>query len=512
MKRKLVVSLALSLLVSLIFSFGVLAYDEATDSYGSDDVAEILNYQIVVEGFDWGPGVTKLILALDSSVEAVDYQEFELIFLREPGFIPVGGVPTDPVTQEANIVAAFLSNAQGVPVTGASTYITLELEVHPNHGVNPFTFTLSPMGNDWANPFDPVISWQGVEFTPTRTGKIMPLTDLFDLSGSFTMGGVTLQYASFVPPEAATSARPLIIWLHGGGEGSRGLTAGTDVIILGNRVTQLVAPEIQGLMGGAHVFLPQSPTMWLMGTDGRGDPPGVGYVSNYEVALLALIDEYIASTPGIDLSRIYIGGCSNGGYMAMRMLFERPNLYAAAWPVCLLYSEDWITDDKIESIVHVPIWFIHDINDPTTPHEDSLRLLNLLRAAGSDNVHLTTTDGLFSAEFFDEYGEPHRFNDHWSWIPALNNDVHEVIDGSQVSLFGWMAAQQINVQVQEIMPLPIPITETVEAVEMPAVDTLPTPVTPPTAEIGIVPTADGGYFCYISGNWYLGIATPWASP
>ena len=525
MKRKLV-SFALSLLVAMAFSVGVLANEGGT--------VEILSYEIVVEGFDWGPGVTKLILALDDSVESVDLYDFELSFVREPGFIPAGGVPTDPVIQDANLVSVFLSDAQGVRVSGASTFVTLELEVHPNTGVNPFTFTLSPMGNDWANPFDPVITWQGEEFTPARTAKTMPLTDLFDLDGSFTMGGVTLQYATFVPPEAATSDRPLIIWLHGGGEGSRGLTAGTEVIVLGNRVSQLVAPEIQGLMGGAHVFLPHSPTMWLMGTDGRGDPPGVGYISNYEAALVALIDDFIATTPGIDLSRIYIGGCSNGGYMAMRMLFERPNLYAAAWPVCLLYSEDWITDEKIESIAHVPIWFIHDINDPTTPHEDSLRLLNLLRAAGSDNVHLTTTDGLYSAEFTDEYGEPHRFNDHWSWIPALNNDVHEVIGGSQVSLFEWMAAQRTSgAQADIAVPTPaIPTVETteetevaepaepveiveqieqVEQIETHMPEPLPEPVAP-VAQPGIVPTPDSGYFDYRYGNWYRGIPTPWALP
>ena len=446
MKRKLVYLLVLSLILAML-PMGVLAdEDEDNDANGTIEVSGIVSYEIVIEGFDWGPGVTQLRLTLESPVEAVSLEDFEVSITRKPGFIPPAG-DTDPIVQEVNLAGASLS-ADGYTVT-------LDFVVHPSRGVNPFTFTLSPMGNDWADPFTPTITWQGIEFTPERTARITPLADQFYTDGTFTHDGVTLQYASFSPSQAHTSERPLIIWLHGGGEGSRGNTVSPDAMIFGNRVTQLVAPEIQGIMGGAHVFLPQSPTMWLMGTDGRGDPPGEGYRSNYEVALIALIDQFIASTPNVDTSRIYVGGCSNGGYMAMRMLFERPDLYAAAWPICLYYRGEWVNDEKIESIAHIPIWFIHDINDPTTPHEHSQNLHDLLLAAGADNVHLYTTDGLFSDEFVNDDGEPWRFNDHWSWIPALNNTVSDTINGRNVTLFEWMAAQQSGDLPQEQAAEPV---------------------------------------------------------
>jgi len=423
--RKKVTALMLAMVMILTMPMAIMA----------DEGNEITGYRMVVEGFDWGPGVTSITLEFSNALESVDVEDFEVSLYRQAGFF-MPGFPEEAVIEDAMIVDAELSQ------DGYS--VTLQMVVHPENGINPFTFSMDPgvsMGNAWSDPFETIIIWQGETFTPPRIEMALPLTDLFDLSGTFAYEGITLQYASFAPSQAGD--RPLIIWLHGGGEGSLENTVDPDIIILGNRVTQLVGPEIQGIMGGAHVFLPQSPTMWLNGTDGRGEG-ATGYVSNYESALLALIDQFIADTPNIDTNRIYIGGCSNGGYMALRMLFERPHLYAAAWPVCILYDPDWVSDEKVQSIVHIPIWFVHDINDPTTPHEHAQNLYDLLIAAGAENVHLYTTDGLYSDVHLDEDGNPHRFNDHWSWIPALNNTVSGVIDGQQMSLFEWMAAQSLD--------------------------------------------------------------------
>ena len=47
-----------------------------------------------------------------------------------------------------------------------------------------------------------------------------------------------------------------------------------------------------------------------------------------------MIDEFIDLHPDIDRDRVYIGGCSNGGFMTMRMLLSYPDFFAAAYPVC----------------------------------------------------------------------------------------------------------------------------------------------------------------------------------
>lgn len=56
--------------------------------------------------------------------------------------------------------------------------------------------------------------------------------------------------------------------------------------------------------------------------------------SIYTDTLIELIQKYVEEHPGIDQNRIYIGGCSNGGYMTMNLLFEKPDYFAAAYPVC----------------------------------------------------------------------------------------------------------------------------------------------------------------------------------
>lgn len=407
---------------------------------------QIMGYSITIDSFDWGPGVSYLHLHTDLPVAQVSVDDFSVVFNRLPGFL-FPGAPTTAISQSAIVESATVTD--GV--------ITLGLHIHPQTGVNPFTFTLSPMGNDWSEPFYPVITWynqpgfippafamlgpSAPSFTPELINTYLPIVDDFMLAGTFTYADVTLQYAHFVPTGTATDI-PLIIWLHGAGEGSQNNTAGSEVVLLGNRVTQLAAPEIQAYMGvgGAQVFTPQAPTVWLQGTSVWGQG-GYGYIGNYEAALLAMIDEFVANTPYIDKQRIYIGGCSNGGYMVMRLLIERPELFAAAFPICLVYPEAWLTDEKIAILAQIPQWFVHDINDPTTPHADSQRFFDLLRAAGGEQIHLTTTDGLFSAEHLDAQGDPWQFDAHWSWIPALNNTITQTIDGQEVSLFEWLAQQ-----------------------------------------------------------------------
>ncbi|MCL1992509.1 MAG: prolyl oligopeptidase family serine peptidase [Spirochaetes bacterium] len=437
MKKKITRPLAAPLAALLAAVATTFAMSSCGHLSGARQV-DIVSYQMVVEGFDWGPGVTRLILALAAPVSpaTINNTGFAVSVNREPGFRPVFDDPFETVTQTVELTGVFLSNAAGNPVSGNSAFVTLTLEVHPGRGLNPFTFALAPMGNNWASPFEVTILTTDGDFTPARSGVITPIADLFEMDGVFLHEGIALQYAAFVPPQAAASDRPLIVWLHGGGEGSRNLTAAPDVALLGNRVTQLAAPHIQGIMGGAHVFVPQSPTMWFAGAAENAG------VSNYEAALFALLDHYIATTPGIDRDRIYVGGCSNGGFMTMRLLFERPEMFAAAWPIALGYREEWLTPAKIASITHVPIWMVHDLNDPvaSTPHADSERLYNLLNAAGAPDVYLTSTDGLFSGEFFDDYGSPWAFDLHWSWVPTLNNEIARTAGGGP-TIFEWMAAQ-----------------------------------------------------------------------
>ena len=401
----------------------------------------INNYQMIVEGFDWGPGVVALVIDLgDETIEPseINMDDFAVSVFRQS--MNWAEMAEEEVDEWRVLLAAYASDSYGNQVTTNASFITLELEVSPQAG-NPFFFFMNDgvMGNMWADPYVHTITYQGTEFQPERGNHMMPLTDDFNLNGEFTGTDDTfIQYAYFQPETSGDN--PLIIWLHGGGEGSLNETVGTEIALLGNRVTQLVAPEIQGILGGAYILAPQVGTRWLnSGNGGHADGQ-----SQYEVALIELIEAFIADNPNIDTDRIYIGGGSNGGFMALRILFSRPDLIAASLPICIYFDPDAISDEYIESIVDIPMWLVHDVNDPTTPFEHTLSLYERLLEAGATDVHLTDTDGIYDTTglFFDEDGASYRYNDHWTWIPVLNNEIETEINGHSITIFEWLAAQR----------------------------------------------------------------------
>lgn len=183
-------------------------------------------------------------------------------------------------------------------------------------------------------------------------------------------------------------------------------------MLYGNKVVNLASDDIQSIFKRAYILTPQSPTMWM--DDGTGKYTSDG-TSMYTKSLMALIESYIASNSDIDTSRIYLGGCSNGGYMTMRMIISYPDYFTAAYPICEAYSDSWITDEQIEAIKDIPIWFTHSKDDTTVPIDRSTNATYArLLAAGAENIHKSTFETVV-----DLYGN--RQMGHWSWIYTLNN-------------------------------------------------------------------------------------------
>src|SRR5690625_3165245 len=151
-------------------------------------------------------------------------------------------------------------------------------------------------------------------------------------------GNIKLSY-DFYKPKQIDINQPLIILLHGAGEG------GTDprIALYGNKVVALASEKIQSYFDGAYVLVPQAPTMWM--DSGEGEYTKTGQ-SKYTKALVALIKEYM-DKKSIDRDRIYLGGGSNGGYMTMNLLLENPELFTAAFPICQAYASEWVSDEKL---------------------------------------------------------------------------------------------------------------------------------------------------------------------
>ena len=272
-------------------------------------------------------------------------------------------------------------------------------------------------------------------------------------------GDVTLTYASYEPWSLKGDgvANPLVIWLHGGGEG------GVDVSItlLGNEVVSLIRPEIQshftteGGKNGAYVLSVQCPTMWMGTSKGFGHGE---YPSLYADVLKSCIDEFVDQHPDVDRNRIYLGGCSNGGFMTMHMLLRNPRYFAAAYPTCEAYMDQYISDTEIKMLAEENIWFVQSFDDTTVAAATHcIPTFQRLVKAGAKNVWMSMFESVVG---MDDPGMP--IMGHFAWCYVFNDAVtmsQEQVEDSIVptnngggtvapqghaNLFEWMNAQVLT--------------------------------------------------------------------
>jgi predicted esterase len=424
--------LILSLVIAAAFAAlnGVSATPPLTDG----------EYGVVIEGYDWGPAVSNVILSLDEPVTSVNWNDYKVMVQRSSD---CATIPANQVLGSRSVIGGYVSDAEGTRLEEGN-HITLVLAVAPNLPIgSPIQYSRGEgcSGNIWIN-YDMTITdeTKGMIWN-TEVNRIMPIIDRFDLSGRFSDGnGITMSYASYSPPNVQGEA-PLIIWLHGGGEGG----VDPSIPLVANRAANYASDEIQALFGGAYVLVPQSPTRWMDSGEGTTS----GQVDDiYYKAVKALIDDFISEHPNVDRDRIYVGGCSNGAYLAFKLIIEYPDFFAAAFPSALAYRAANLTDAQVDRIKNIPIWFIHSKDDGTTvPDETVVPVYNRLKEAGAPNVHFTFYDHVVDITGFFG-GNGYHYPGHWSWIYSHANVARRDYDGTLVKLDGrpvtimeWMAAQ-----------------------------------------------------------------------
>ena len=398
-------------------------------------------YTLVVEGFDWGPMVNKVIIGLEAPAKTVDMQEYAVMAERSH---PCAEVPAAFAKGSRTVVFAYVSDNKGNRLEEGS-YVTLVLAVAPNAPIGAalqYSQKAACRGNQWVNYKLTVTHTKTNQVWNKEKNRIMPLIDEFDITGKYQYEpGKTMSYAHFTPKKAAAKA-PLIIWLHGGGEGGSDPT----IPLTGNKAFNYASSDIQKYFGGAHVLVPQCPGAWMHTKEGIMTPGKEEDV--YNVGLMALIKDFVSKHPDIDKKRIYIGGCSNGGYMSLKLILKEPSYFAAGYISALAYESQYITDAQINSIKNVPIWFIQSKDDKTTnPVTTAIPVYERLKKAGAPNVHFSYYDHVTDLSGFFG-GENYYFNGHWSWIYSHANQAHTEYDGSEVRVAGkpttlmeWMAAQ-----------------------------------------------------------------------
>lgn len=433
MNTKILISTVLLAAIPLLALFAKENPKSKTTSFAG-------NYVIVVEGYDWGPAVSKVILSMEETVIETKSGDFSVAVERSAAAVVMNATEAKG---DRKVVYAYVSDAKGNRVAEGN-HVTLVLYVNPDDALgSPIKYirTNNRGSNQWIDYTMTITNTSNSKVWDTEAGRIMPGIDKFDLTGTYSQNGVALTYGSFAPESSGKS--PLIIWLHGGGEGGND----PSIALIANKAWNYASSEIQSIFQGAHVLVPQSPTFWMQSASGeytRGDTNDI-----YNEALMGLIKKYVADNPNIDQDRIYVGGCSNGGYMSLKLIMLYPDYFAAGYISALAYHNKNITDEQVEKIKNVPIWFVHSKDDPVTiPTETVVPLYKRLIQAGAKNLHFSYYDHVTDITGFYG-GNDYRYNGHWSWIYSHADHADFDFDGSRVKVDGrpvtlmeWMAAQR----------------------------------------------------------------------
>jgi predicted peptidase len=209
----------------------------------------------------------------------------------------------------------------------------------------------------------------------------------------------TTPYRLFVPPSYEKDKQyPLVLWMHGAGG------AGTDNLaqISGDQINGThtwTRPQNQAKYP-AFVLVPQSPTNWVSS--------GLDRLSPEMLSVLAILDA-VRMEFNIDARRIYVAGQSDGGVGTWNVIMQRPDLFAAAIPLC-----GGGDSAGAYRIANMPIWAFHGARDAVIPVVESRKLIAAIRKVGG---HPRYTE--------------YRNVGHDVWIPAF----------AEPDLVGWLFAQ-----------------------------------------------------------------------
>ena len=430
---KRIIFLLMTVMMAFPFSLGALAKEVKTQP---------TSYHTVTEIEDWGAATTKVIVNVGKPIpkDSITKDTFKVHVARSDERLK------KPFLEEGDrtITKAYVADKDGNPAVQTGKYVVLEMKIGPDISLgSPLNYDWATTGfNDWVDMKYTITQQKDIETSAGTisglvvdqfAGETRELVDDFS-TGKGTYDNISLTYADY-SPATDNHKNPLIIWLHGAGEG------GTDptIPISANKAANFASKDMQSYFDGAYVLAPQTPTFWMDGFTGRGDG-----TSKYENALMSLIKDYVANHKDVDTSRIYIGGDSNGGYMTMLMARDYTNYFAAAFPTCEALKDTLITDTQINKLKDLPIWFIAAKTDPVVITSQYVEpTYQRLVDAGAKNVHLSLFDKVLdtSGSYTKADGTPYEYNGHWSWIYVYNNKPTDMINGKTTTIMEWLANQ-----------------------------------------------------------------------
>lgn len=232
---------------------------------------------------------------------------------------------------------------------------------------------------------------------------IEPLREQFEFGIGPETEGFSIDYRYYSPAgENDENKYPLVIWLHGMGDGSED---GRQIDT--NNVANWVSAEYQSRFtnGGAYIMAPRSV-----------EEQKLFWTDELILPLRAAIDDFIAKNENVDVSRIYIGGYSMGGKMTLKMAVAYPEMFAAAFPICPAWAPE---KEATAFLSDIPVWLVSSLADPLVNYFSWVMPTweNIMSSSTvKENCRFSTLSLVAYAN-----GVP-AISNHYAWF-AVNNDM-----------------------------------------------------------------------------------------
>ena len=382
------------LALNLLLSVAVMAAATGTSQEAQATNANY-GFQTVAKTLEYGQNVVAVIIDMGADVpaSAINIGTFSVSTtnLRQ-------NLTTVAYSGPRTVVNAYVNNTKelgehadngryivlellyGYTVPGATTlyYVTYNYLLVMNYQVTQnisFPFTDATI-------VDPAAT------TYTKVGEINLVADSFA-----KLGQGSLNYRLFTPADT-TKAQPLVLFLHGSGEGGTGNNESQLRANMG--ATAWAEPDFQK-RHRSYVMAPQTGGSW----------------SNTNLDLSYTVIQGLIDAGKVDSRRVYLVGLSSGGGGALTMLSRHLTMFAAALINCPA-STVTVAQAATFASTYQHIWLVQALNDPTVNPANTTLSYNRMLAAGVD-VYYTT--------FPDVHTDLGTYSGHWSWVYTYNNFV-----------------------------------------------------------------------------------------
>ncbi len=206
--------------------------------------------------------------------------------------------------------------------------------------------------------------------------KIMQDRNLFEKQ-LFVSGEDTLPCRILTPINFQSGKKyPLVVFLHGAGE------RGNDNIAQLNWGADLFLDSLNRTRFPAIVVFPQCPQndKWAEYTkNDLQDSTGYSFTEDAPIRKsLKLVSDFIdtlINSGQVDKRRVYIGGLSMGGFGTYELLWRKPQVFAAAFPICGAGNPARIAEYRPK----LPLWIFHGDKDPVIFVSNSRLVYNTLK-------------------------------------------------------------------------------------------------------------------------------------